>query len=101
VAEDVFDDGLEVGLLAAALGEVARVERVGVDDLEEEAAGTLVALGLVPAVANRGERAADETGDNLVDEGEAASGGSDLPSRASCWTRPMATTEVAQSMTIG
>ena len=68
VAEDIGDDGFYVLGLVAALGERAAVDRIRVDDLEEEHARALVALGLIPAVANCGERAADETADDLVDE---------------------------------
>ena len=39
VAEDVFEDGLDVGGLVAVVGEDAGAEGVGVDDLEEEVGG--------------------------------------------------------------
>ena len=68
VAEDVGDDGLHVVRLVAALGEGAAADRVGVDDLEEEAARALVALGLGPAVAESRKRTADEAADDFVDQ---------------------------------
>jgi hypothetical protein len=47
--------------LVAALGEETAAHRFAMDDLEEEGAGALLALGdLVPEVADGGERAADE-----------------------------------------
>ena len=69
VAEDIGEDGFEVLLLGAVLGEEPAGEGVRVDDLEVEAAGAFFAVG-DGAAAERGEGTADECGDEFVDEGE-------------------------------
>ena len=69
MAEDVGEDGFEVLLLRAVLGEETAGEGVRVDDLEVEAAGAFFAAG-DGAAAESGEGTADEGGDEFVDEGE-------------------------------
>src|SRR5688572_687938 len=71
VTEDVLDDGLHVLLLIASPRKRTRVHRLGLPDLEEKRAGSLVTFSLIPAVANRRQRTTDERADDLVHQREA------------------------------
>lgn len=70
VAEDVLDDGVDIGGLGPAHGEGAGVESLWVDDLEVKSAGTFFAGGDGAAAEGR-QASADEGGDEFIDEGEA------------------------------
>ena len=67
MAEDVGEDSLDVVALRAAKGKRRAADRLGVDDLEEEGTALLFARHGRPA-ADCGERAADKSGDDLVDQ---------------------------------
>ena len=65
VAEDVFQNGLEVLDLAAALGESAARDGVRVDDLEIEDRGVLFTVGFELPAAQGWQRSADEAAEEF------------------------------------
>ena len=73
VAEDVVEDGFDVLDLGSTLREVAAVEGVGADALEEEVAAcaSRPAGAGAPAAAKRRQDPADVRGDQLVDQRQA------------------------------
>src|SRR5687768_5389886 len=74
VSADVVEDGFDVLRLGSLLCEVSAVQRIRADAPEEEV-GRVVLVGRAgaPAAAQRRERPADVSGDELVDQREAVS----------------------------
>lgn len=78
-AEDVVEDGFDVGGLVAVFGEEAGADGVGVDDLEVEGGGALFAVGqgfanhvsVGAAATQGGQGAADEGAEDFNQEGQA------------------------------